>query len=95
MIKAIIFDCFGILITDALEAMVAELREHRPEIADQVVTTVHLANRGKINRQESRKRIASLLGMSAEEYVERIKNGEVKGCPCWLCHSSHATNLLS
>jgi phosphoserine phosphatase len=75
MIKAIIFDFFGVLITDALEAIIADFRKRRPEIADQVVATVHLASRGIIDRQESSKTIASLLGVSVEEYAKRIKDG--------------------
>ncbi|HSX07722.1 MAG TPA: hypothetical protein VLG11_02415 [Candidatus Saccharimonadales bacterium] len=50
----------------------------RPETAKQIVATVHLASRGEISRQESSERIAGLLGMSVEEYVARVRDGEVK-----------------
>jgi len=78
MIRAIIFDCFGVLISDALEVMIAELRDNQPEVAEQIVATVHLASRGEISRQESSENIAGLLGISVDAYVSRIKNGEVK-----------------
>jgi HAD superfamily hydrolase (TIGR01509 family) len=78
MIKAIIFDCFGVLISDALEGIVAELRESQPETVEQIVATISAASKGLITRQESSDTVASLLGISTDEYKDRIKNGEVK-----------------
>lgn len=78
MIKAIIFDCFGVLITDALEAIVAEIRHIQPDIARQIVDTVQAASRGYISRQQSTAQVAELLGISTEAYINKIRFGEVK-----------------
>lgn len=78
MIKAIIFDCFGVLISDALEAIVSELRDKQPEMAQEIVATINAASKGQITRQESSDKVASLLGIATDEYISRIKNGEVK-----------------
>ena len=78
MIRAIVFDCFGVLISDALEVMVADVRETKPELAEQIVNILHAASKGHIVRQESTAMVAQLLEMSVEEYLARIKNGEVK-----------------
>jgi len=81
MVKAIIFDCFGVLITDALAGMVAEVRKLRPEVADEIVAIVGLASKGLVARQESSEKIAGLLGISTPEYIDRVKNGEAKNQP--------------
>lgn len=78
MPEAIIFDCFGVLITDALEDMVAALHASEPNKAAQVVATVTAANKGIISSEVSRETIADLFGISVDEYTRRIRNGEVK-----------------
>lgn len=78
MNKAIIFDCFGVLVTDALEAMLQQMRESDPGKAAQIVDSVIAANKGFITREENRAAIAQLLGISTDEYADRIKDGEVK-----------------
>lgn len=76
--SAIIFDCFGVLITDALEGIVAKLETMEPEKAARIVATVTAANKGTISSEVSRTTVADILGISVEEYVSRIRNGEVK-----------------
>jgi putative hydrolase of the HAD superfamily len=78
MIKAIIFDCFGVLVTDALQVIVDELRSRDPTGADEVVALVRSANRGIIHPDESSKRIAEILGLSIEDYRAEIREGEAK-----------------
>lgn len=78
MIKAIIFDLFGVLVTDALEALVTELKETQPEVADQVVRLVVASNNGTIPHEESRELIAELLGITVDEYAQRVRGGEVR-----------------
>jgi len=99
MVKAIVFDCFGVLVTDALEAIVAELRVSQPGVVEDIVATVYLASRGEINRQESSTRIAGLLGIPVEEYLGRIKGGEVKNHELLAyiaeLRKTHKTGLLS
>ncbi|TAH34114.1 HAD family phosphatase [Candidatus Saccharibacteria bacterium] len=99
MIRAVIFDCFGVLITDALQAICSELRQRDVAAADEVRNTVSLSNRGITDPEASSRKVASILGISYEEYRERIANGEVKNTE--LLHyihelrASYKTALLS
>lgn len=77
-IKALIFDCFGVIITDALETIVAELRERQPDIANNIVAIITAASRGQITRQQSTEEVAALLNMSVEQYIDIIRSNEVK-----------------
>ena len=78
MIRAIIFDCFGVIITDALEAICKPLRIEQPEVALQIRDLVQASNRGMLTPQESGKQTARLLGMSYEAYRQKIADGEAK-----------------
>lgn len=78
MTKAIIFDCFGVLITDPLELMIAPLKSTQPDIVKQIVAVVTAANRGIIDTDTSRDSVATLLGVTSDEYVHRMKSLEVK-----------------
>ncbi len=78
MIRAIIFDCFGVLITDALKVVVEELEETNPSAARQIVDIIHANNRGFIDPAESNRQIAELLGTSVEAWRQRIDQGETK-----------------
>lgn len=76
--KAIIFDCFGVLVSDALEVMVADLRTGNPAVADAITKTVIRANQGLITAESSSENIAKLLAITSEEYRRRVATGEVK-----------------
>lgn len=78
MQKAIIFDCFGVLITDALAAIVAELQLRDPATADKIIAAVRAASSGTMAPEASRATVAGLLGLTAEAYAARIRDGEVK-----------------
>lgn len=78
MIKAIIFDCFGVLLTDALQATVDELRHSNPDVAEAIVKSVTLSSKGVIDAQTSRMEVADLLGLTMDEYIDKIRTGEVK-----------------
>lgn len=78
MIKAIIFDCFGVIITDALELLVKRAEATDPKLRNYVLELVHASNRGYIGPEESNEQISKLLGMKYEEYREAIRDGEVK-----------------
>ncbi len=78
MIKAIIFDCFGVLVTDALSAIVTEMQTTDPETVEQIVDTVKAANKGIITTETSRTTISALLGLTIDEYVDKIRDGEVR-----------------
>lgn len=75
MIKAVIFDCFGVLVTDALERIVSDLGASLEDI-EEIVGLVAAANRGSIEPEVYRTSVAERLGISVEEYVDRIKKAE-------------------
>lgn len=78
MIKAVIFDCFGVLVTDALSFMVEELRTTDPVKAGRIVALVGAGAAGRMDPQVARAAIAEMLGLSPAEYATRIKQEEVK-----------------
>lgn len=78
MIKAIIFDCFGVLIQDPFDVMLSELDEKDPERARRVIRIIESATVGRIGVRQSQVQIASLFGVSQEEYVSKLRMGRAK-----------------
>ncbi len=78
MVKAIIFDCFGVVLTDALQLIREELGKVNPEGAEAITIIVAENNRGLIEPGESNERIASILGMSASNFRSKVAQSEVK-----------------
>lgn len=78
MIRAVIFDCFGVIITDSLHVIVGELAQSNPEGADEIRDLVRAANKGIIDPSESNARVAEILGMDIEEYRQKVRDGETK-----------------
>jgi HAD superfamily hydrolase (TIGR01509 family) len=78
MIKAIIFDCFGVIVADCFQVMRAELRSKDPATADQVDDLMHANHRGLIPSEECSRQIAALFGTTLAEFRAVINEGEVK-----------------
>ncbi len=78
MIRAIIFDCFGVLISDALQVLVDRSSRKHPELAQQVHDLIQAGNRGLMTGQDSSTQIAKLLGVTYEEYRRQIDDGELR-----------------
>jgi HAD superfamily hydrolase (TIGR01509 family) len=78
MIEAVIFDCFGVIITDSLHAITTDLRSRDEPAAREIDDIVRANNRGMIGPAESNRRIAAVLGMSEEEFRIKVADGEVK-----------------
>src|SRR5579884_1855768 len=78
MIKAVIFDCFGVIMTDALKVVRAELLSTRPEAAKELIDTVHATNRGLVSAAVLSRKIASLLHMSPKQCEAFLSQGEVR-----------------
>lgn len=99
MVKAIIFDCFGVLLTDALTNIVSNLHSSNPEKAARITATVKLASSGHIHAAQSRKAVASELGLNLDEYSQQIREGEVKNTELFELikeiRKSYKTALLS
>lgn len=78
MVKAIIFDCFGVVLTDSLQAIRAELARNDPDAAKEVRDIITANNRGWIDPQESSASIAKIFDMSVDEFRARVRAGEVR-----------------
>lgn len=78
MIKAIIFDCFGVIISDALSVVMSEAAVQDPAKARRIHQIILASNHGLITPRESGQEVAELLGMSYAAYQDRIADGEVK-----------------
>lgn len=78
MIQAVIFDCFGVLISDALAVVMSEMALRDPAKAQQIHDIIYASNHGLRTPRDASEEVASLLGVSYEEYRQRIANGEAK-----------------
>lgn len=78
MIKAVIFDCFGVIITDAMQLVRQELDAKDPAAGQRMHDLIRANYRGIISSEESNEGIAELLGVSVAELRDRIDRGEVK-----------------
>jgi HAD superfamily hydrolase (TIGR01509 family) len=78
MIQAVVFDCFGVVVTDALETIFRPLQAERPEVSVQVRDVVRACNRGLLTSRESNEQIAQLFGLSHKKYRQKIADGETK-----------------
>lgn len=78
MIQAIIFDCFGVLISDALDVLCSQLQADNPGAITQIWSLIGQSNRGLMTSDESSTQIAEIFGMTLAEYRAKIAEGEVK-----------------
>lgn len=78
MIKAIVFDCFGVLVNDGLQALTDEILADRTEDLHRVHGLVMRANRGLVMPGEYDHEIERIFGISHDEYQQRIRTAEVK-----------------
>lgn len=99
MIKAIIFDVFGVLITDGLSLIVNKLRKTDSEKAERIVKLVLMASKGLIDAEASRKAVATELGLTIEGYRQLIKTSENKNQPLLMyikeSRKNYKTAILS
>jgi len=78
MIRAIIFDCFGVIVDDALSAMNAELAAKDPDSVERIRALLYRANTGKIEAEESSAAIAEIFGLTYADYRKQLEKYEVK-----------------
>lgn len=78
MIKAIIFDCFDVIIGDATKARVIELAKTDPEGAEGLRAVARSADRGIISDEEAVRLQAGFLDMTPENFSEMRNRGEVR-----------------
>jgi len=70
-VKAIIFDCFGVLVEDSLQKLYKTFLSDKPEIVEQIQALDHQSTEGKITYEQLLDHIATLTGISRIE-VERF-----------------------
>lgn len=78
MIKAVIFDCFGVVLTDALQQLRDTVLQEDPVAAQEISDIVAANNRGFIEPEESNRRIAALLHVSVPALRARVAGREVR-----------------
>lgn len=78
MIRAIVFDCFGVLLTDGLSPLVGPLYAKDPSARDRIRGLLELADSGLLTSDESAVKISTELGLTHEEYRQKMAKGEIK-----------------
>lgn len=78
MIKAIIFDCFGVFIGNPYKIRVQALEQTDPEKARQMHDINRASDRGFLSREETAEQMAELIGISAEQFLAEQDKGEIR-----------------
>lgn len=77
MIKAIIFDCFGVLLGNAYKTHLMEVEREDPERAKEIRAINHASDMGILSREETAEHISALFGMDTEEFLAEQNQVEV------------------
>jgi epoxide hydrolase-like predicted phosphatase len=77
VIKAIIFDCFGVLLGNAYKTHLMEVERDDPERAKEIRAINHASDMGILTREETAEHISALFGMDAEEFLAEQNQVEV------------------
>jgi epoxide hydrolase-like predicted phosphatase len=77
MIKAIIFDCFGVLLGNAYKIHLAEVEKQDPARAQEIRAINHASDMGILSREETAEHISALFDMDPEEFLEEQNQMEV------------------
>lgn len=78
MIKAIIFDCFNVLIADATKQALANMKVLDPEKRAEFSAVTHAVDKGIISDVEAIGTQSELLGMAADDFISLRNVGEVR-----------------
>lgn len=81
MIKAVVFDCFGVLLADVLRTRAAELADKDPEAAEAIYAALQRMDKGLINEEKGMQEIAAALQLSYAQVVSFSKEGERRNQP--------------
>jgi len=77
-IRAVVFDCFGVLLADVLRTKADQIEHTNPEAAQRLFAAMRAGDRGIISQEEVAAQVGDVLGMSAEEVLHMAQAGEVK-----------------
>lgn len=78
MIKAIIFDCFGVFIGNPYKFRAQELELADPVKFIELRDVNHASDRGYMTNDEATVRMAEILGISPEQFLNEQRSGEVR-----------------
>ena len=78
MIRAVIFDCFGVLIEDSLKKLMDEVRAKNPSLGQELTDILHANHHGLLSGADASAQLAVGLGLSPEAYKLAVDGGEVK-----------------
>lgn len=78
MIKAIIFDCFGVFIGNPYKIRVQALEQTDPEKAKVMHDINRASDRGFLTREETAQQMSELVGMTVDEWLAEQDKGEVR-----------------
>lgn len=81
MIKAIIFDCFNVLIRDATKHLVEQMGEIDISKRREFSAVTHAVDKGIISDVEAAQAQSDLLGISLQEFLDIRNKGEVRNEP--------------
>lgn len=81
MIKAIIFDCFNVVVGDGTKHLLEAMSIHSPERRDEFSAVTHAVDKGIIADNEGVIAQSDLLGIPVEEFVALRNSGEVRNEP--------------
>lgn len=76
-VKAIIFDCFGVIVTDTFVAFREAQFGDDPGKMQQAIDAAHAVDLGMISKPEFLQIIADMSGMAVKDVFEMLENGSV------------------
>lgn len=77
MIKAIIFDCFGVLLGNAYKTHLMEIEQTDPQRAKEIRAINHASDMGILAREETAEYIGALFGIEPEDLLAEQDQVEV------------------
>ena len=74
MIKGIIFDCFGVLVTSSYEPFKSEVLKNDTELIEKFMDIENRSSRGEISLEVAEKEFSELSGLSFQETTDYLTN---------------------
>jgi len=81
MVRAILFDCFNVLVRDATKHLVEHMGAVDPDKRAEFSAVTHAVDKGIISDQEGARRQSELLGITEQEFIDIRNKGEVRNEP--------------
>lgn len=78
MIKAIIFDCFGVFVGNSYKIRVQAMEQADPEKANEMRDINRASDRGIIGHEEAAQIMSEVIGISVEQFSAEQVRGEVR-----------------